>query len=93
MNMVRNDGQSTLHCFPTQIQMPRPLFSSRCRHSDETRESMPVDNHLDQMFQLLISAHMNDKKGTYTMQSLGLGNSDWIPGIGSFGIIVPIPRK
>jgi len=55
MNVIRNDCQSALHCFPTQIQMSRPLLSSRCRHSDETRESMSVNDHLDQMFQLLVS--------------------------------------
>jgi hypothetical protein len=55
MNMIRNDGQSALHRLPTQVQMSRPLLSGRRRHGDETRESMSIDNHLDQMFQLLVS--------------------------------------
>jgi hypothetical protein len=55
MNVIGNDGQSALHCLPAQVQMSGPLFSSGCRHSNETRESMPVNDHLDQMFQLLVS--------------------------------------
>ena len=93
VNVIRDDSQSALHCFPTQIQMSRPLFSGRRRHGNETRESMSVNDHLDQMLQLLVSARMNDKKGTYTMQSLGLGDPDWIPRVCSFGIIVPVSRK
>jgi hypothetical protein len=94
MDMIRNNSQGALHCFPAQVQMSRPFLSSMCRHGDEARESMSIDDHLDQMFQLIISALTPlARRITHTMQSFGLGDPYWISGICSFSIIMPIPRQ
>jgi hypothetical protein len=87
MDVIRNDCQSALHCLPAQVQMSRPLFSGRRRHSDEARKSMPVNDHLNQMFQLLVSNFI-----------LGLGReghtqcnrSAWVIRTGSLELVVSV---
>ena len=93
MNMICNNGQSALHCLSAQVQMSRPLLGGVCGHSDEPREPMSVDDNLDQVFQLLVSAFSPLSPGeTHTMQTFGLGDPDWISRVGSFSIIMPVPR-
>lgn len=73
--------------------MSRPLLGGVCGHGDEPREPMSVDDHLDQVFQLLVSTFSPLPPGeTHTMQSFGLGDSYWISRVGSFSIIMPVPR-
>lgn len=87
MNMIGNDSQSALHCFPTQVQMSRPLLSSGRRHSDETGESMSVNNHLDQMFQLLVSnVILRLRKGEHTQ----CNRSAWVIRTGSLELVVSV---
>jgi len=87
MNVIRNDGQSALHRLPTQVQMPRSLLSGRCRHSDKTRESMPVDDHLDQVFQLFISnAILKLGRDGHTQ----CNRSAWVIRTGSLELVVSV---
>ena len=87
MNMIRNDGQSALHCLPAQVQMSRPLLSCRCRHSNKARESMSVDNHLDQMFQLLVSSAIHRLcRGRHTQ----CNRSAWVILTGSLEFVVSV---
>lgn len=53
MHMISHYGESTLHRFPTVVHVPCALFSSRSGHSDKSRETVPVNNHLDEMFELI----------------------------------------
>jgi hypothetical protein len=85
MDVIRNDGQSALHCLPAQVQMSRPLLSGRRRHSNETRESMPVNDHLNQMFQLLVSAHF-----TIRMGHTQCNRSAWVIRTGSLELVVSV---
>lgn len=60
MDMICDDCQGALHSPLAQIEMSRPLLRSRCGHGDKAGESMTVDDHLDQMFELqLISSALD----------------------------------
>lgn len=51
--MVRNDGESTLHGLPAQVQMSRAFVRRGRGHRDEARELVPVNDHLDEVLKLL----------------------------------------
>jgi hypothetical protein len=53
MDVISNDRQSTLHGLSAQIQMSLKLVCGGRRHSHKTGESMTIDDHLDQMFELV----------------------------------------
>jgi hypothetical protein len=55
MDVICNNSQCALHCLSAQIQMSSPLFGGRCGHGYEAGKSVSIDDHLYQMFQLMIS--------------------------------------
>lgn len=97
MYMIRDNRQSALHRFPAHIQMPRLFLRRLCRHRDKAREAVSVNDHLNQVLQLIVSFpplyQSGTSRWTYTVQALRLGNPHWVPAVRSLIIILPIPRQ
>ena len=91
MDVVGNDRQGALHSFPADVQQIVLLLAGRSTMVHEARESMAVDEHLDEVFELASASRtFHTKISTYTMQPLRLSNTDRIARVGRVVIVLPV---